>query len=197
MLYRGRMNPLLDARRVVVKIGSALLVDAATAQPRADWLASVAADVAALRATGKEVVLVSSGAIALARRMLGLTRKKTLRLEEKQAAAAVGQIRLAGAWAEALGREGQTAAQLLLTLEEWCGEEGQFHRAGARGAAFAPAFADLLHLLYDADILEEGAVLAWAGEKAHADAGDRAFLERAAPFVTWLREAEEESSEGE
>jgi glutamate 5-kinase len=118
MLYRGRMNPLLDARRVVVKIGSALLVDAATAQPRADWLASVAADVAALRATGKEVVLVSSGAIALARRMLGLTRKKTLRLEEKQAAAAVGQIRLAGAWAEALGREGQTAAQLLLTLED-------------------------------------------------------------------------------
>ena len=87
--------------------------------------------------------------------------------------------------------------ELLLTLEEWCGEEGQFHRAGARGAAFAPAFADLLHLLYDADILEEGAVLAWAGEKAHADAGDRAFLERAAPFVTWLREAEEESSEGE
>ncbi|WP_203070281.1 glutamate 5-kinase [Falsiroseomonas ponticola] len=108
---------LRAARRVVVKIGSALVVDDRTAAPRAAWLAGVAQDVAALRARGVEVILVSSGAIALARRALGLTRKK-LRLEEKQAAAAVGQIRLAGAWAEALGGVGLNAAQLLLTLED-------------------------------------------------------------------------------
>jgi glutamate 5-kinase len=108
---------LATARRIVVKIGSALVVDEHDAAPRARWLASVAADVAALRARGAEVVLVSSGAIALARRALGLTRRK-LRLEEKQAAAAVGQIRLAGAWAEALAAQGLNAAQLLLTLED-------------------------------------------------------------------------------
>ena len=108
---------LAGARRVVVKIGSALVVEEKTAAPRAGWLASVAADVAALRARGTEVILVSSGAIALARRALGLTRKK-LKLEEKQAAAAVGQIRLAGAWADALSAQGLSAAQLLLTLED-------------------------------------------------------------------------------
>lgn len=108
---------LAGAKRIVVKIGSALVVDADTAAPRAAWLASVAADVAALRASGAEVVLVSSGAIALARRALGLTRR-ALRLEEKQAAAAVGQIRLAGAWQEALAAHGMNAAQLLLTLED-------------------------------------------------------------------------------
>lgn len=108
---------LASARRIVVKIGSALVVDEKTAAPRAAWLASVAADVAALRAGGAEVVLVSSGAIALARRALGLTRR-TLRLEEKQAAAAVGQIRLAGAWQDALSAHGMNAAQLLLTLED-------------------------------------------------------------------------------
>jgi len=105
------------ARRVVVKIGSALVVDERTAAPRETWLASVAADVAALRARGAEVVLVSSGAIALARRALGLTRKR-LKLEEKQAAAAVGQIRLAGAWQAALAAHGLNAAQLLLTLQD-------------------------------------------------------------------------------
>jgi len=108
---------LAACRRIVVKIGSALVVDEATAAPRAAWLASVAADVAALRAGGAQVLIVSSGAIALARRALGLTRRR-LRLEEKQAAAAVGQIRLAGAWQEALAAQGLTAAQLLLTLED-------------------------------------------------------------------------------
>jgi glutamate 5-kinase len=106
-----------QARRVVVKIGSALVVDERTAAPREAWLAGVAADVATMRARGTEVVLVSSGAIALARRSLALTRKK-LRLEEKQAAAAVGQIRLAGAWDAALSAQRLTAAQLLLTLED-------------------------------------------------------------------------------
>ena len=122
MLQPGAMSDpatpsLASARRIVVKIGSALVVDEKTAAPRAAWLASVAADVAALRAGGAEVVLVSSGAIALARRALGLTRR-TLRLEEKQAAAAVGQIRLAGAWQDALSAHGMNAAQLLLTLED-------------------------------------------------------------------------------
>ncbi len=122
---RRRMKPgpdhaipdLATARRLVVKIGSALVVDERTAAPREAWLASVAADIAALRARGTEVVVVSSGAIALARRALGLTRKR-LKLEEKQAAAAVGQIRLAGAWQAALAGHGLAAAQLLLTLED-------------------------------------------------------------------------------
>lgn len=105
------------ALRLVVKIGSALVVDADEAAPRREWLNGVAADVAELRARGVEVIVVSSGAIALARRTLGLVQKR-LRLEEKQAAAAVGQIRLAHCWSEALSAHGLTAAQLLLTLED-------------------------------------------------------------------------------
>jgi len=111
------MPELASARRVVVKIGSALLVDEASAAPRAAWLAGVAEDIAEMRARGTEVIVVSSGAIALARRALKLTQAR-LRLEEKQAAAAVGQIRLAQAWSEALQACGLTAAQLLLTLED-------------------------------------------------------------------------------
>ena len=106
---------LADARLLVVKIGSALVADGAA--PRTGWLAGVAADVAAARARGAAVIIVSSGAIALARRSLGLLHPR-LRLEEKQAAAAVGQIRLAQAWADALSGQGLTAAQLLLTLED-------------------------------------------------------------------------------
>jgi glutamate 5-kinase len=108
---------LNDATRIVVKIGSALLVDAEAAAPRTPWLAGLAQDIAALRAGGADVIVVSSGAIALARRSLGLTAPR-LRLEEKQAAASVGQIRLAQAWSEALSAEGMTAAQLLLTLDD-------------------------------------------------------------------------------
>jgi glutamate 5-kinase len=105
------------AQRLVIKIGSALVVDPAHATPRATWLASVAKDIAGLRARGIDVIVVSSGAIALARRTLRLTQRR-LRLEEKQAAAAVGQIRLAQAWAEALSARDLTAAQLLLTLDD-------------------------------------------------------------------------------
>ncbi len=108
---------LSEARRLVVKIGSALLVDAEEAVPRAAWLAGVAADIATLRAQGTDVIVVSSGAIALARRTLRLPRRR-LRLEEQQAAAAVGQIALARAWTEALSGCGLTAAQLLLTPED-------------------------------------------------------------------------------
>ena len=108
---------LAGAHRLVVKIGGALLVDARQGRPRAHWLAGVAADIAALRERGTDVVVVSSGAIALARRALGLNQRR-LRLEEKQAAAAVGQIRLAQAWTEALSARALTAAQLLLTPED-------------------------------------------------------------------------------
>ncbi|HEY0184763.1 MAG TPA: glutamate 5-kinase [Rhodopila sp.] len=103
--------------RLVVKIGSALVVDQDQAAPRTAWLESVAADIATLRARGTDVIVVSSGAIALARRTLRLTQKR-LRLEEKQAAAAVGQIRLAQAWSQALSARELTAAQLLLTLDD-------------------------------------------------------------------------------
>jgi glutamate 5-kinase len=108
---------LADAQRLVVKVGSALLVDEAAADLREAWLDGVATDIAALRARGVEVIVVSSGAIALAHRALGLTRRR-LRLEEQQAAAAVGQIRLAQAWTAALATRGLTAAQLLLTLAD-------------------------------------------------------------------------------
>src|ERR1041385_8170350 len=112
------MTPsLAAARRVVVKIGSALVVDEKAAAPRAVWLTGIAEDIAAMRSRGTEVIVVSSGAIALARRALGLTQRR-LKLEEKQAAAAVGQIRLAQAWTEALSARGLTAAQLLLTLDD-------------------------------------------------------------------------------
>jgi glutamate 5-kinase len=108
---------LAAAHRLVVKIGSALVVDQDEATPRTGWLAGIAADMADLHRRGVEVIVVSSGAIALARRSLRLNQKR-LRLEEKQAAAAVGQIRLAQAWSEALSAQGLTAAQLLLTLDD-------------------------------------------------------------------------------
>src|SRR5437667_7370520 len=105
---------LASSRRLVVKIGSALLA-AESGEVRRPWLDSLADDVARCRAHGQEVILVSSGAIAIGRRHLGLGRRR-LRLEEKQAAAATGQIRLAHAYQEALARHGLTVAQVLLTL---------------------------------------------------------------------------------
>ncbi|MFT8676617.1 MAG: glutamate 5-kinase [Acetobacter sp.] len=108
---------LSNARRLVVKIGSALVVDPQQAAPRQAWLASVAQDIALLRQQGTTVTVVSSGAIALARHSLGLT-GGPLRLAEKQAAAAVGQIRLAQAWSNVLSEQGLTAAQLLLTPDD-------------------------------------------------------------------------------
>ena len=112
------MIPSLSAaKRIVVKIGSALIVDPATAAPRMEWLRGVVDDISALAGRGAEIIVVSSGAIALARRQLGLGGAK-LRLDEKQAAAAVGQIRLAQAWAETLAAQNLTAAQLLITLDD-------------------------------------------------------------------------------
>ena len=108
---------LAKARRIVVKIGSALLVDARTGAIKASWLASLIDDLADAKVRGAEVVVVSSGAIALGRRTLGLP-KGILRLEQSQAAAAVGQIALAQAWAEALRTRNIVAAQILVTLTD-------------------------------------------------------------------------------
>ena len=108
---------LARARRIIVKVGSRLLVDSATGALNSEWLASLVADMAALKNEGKEVLLVSSGAIALGRRALGL-KHGGLRLEESQAAAAVGQVRLAQAYVEAFQRTALAVAQILLTLED-------------------------------------------------------------------------------
>ncbi|KQI69737.1 glutamate 5-kinase [Loktanella sp. 3ANDIMAR09] len=111
------MAALTDAKRLVVKIGSALLVDRATNGLRRDWLASLAQDVARLRARGTDVILVSSGSIALGRGVLGLP-AGDLPLEQSQAAAAVGQIQLAQAYQDVLGPLGITTAQVLVTLDD-------------------------------------------------------------------------------
>jgi glutamate 5-kinase len=106
----------LRARRVVLKVGSALLVEP-DGEVRSGWLAALAADIARLRARGQQVVVVTSGAIALGRPRLGLARDAA-RLDEKQAAAAAGQIRLAGAWQAALAEHRIEAAQILITLDD-------------------------------------------------------------------------------
>ncbi len=109
--------PLTQARRIVVKVGSALLVDGDTGRVNRAWLETLVEDLLRLRKRGQPVILVSSGAIALGRRRLGL-KHGALRLEESQAAAAVGQIRLAHAYKELLEGCDVTVAQVLLTLED-------------------------------------------------------------------------------
>jgi len=103
--------------RLVIKIGSALLVDPAGAIRR-DWMAGVVADIAARIAAGQRIVVVSSGAIALGARRLGLERGGRASLEDAQAAAATGQIALSHCWAELLDAHGLTAAQMLVTLDD-------------------------------------------------------------------------------
>nr|CAD6596092.1 glutamate 5-kinase [Rhizobium sp. Khangiran2] len=107
-------KPLTSHRRIVVKIGSALLVDRNTGL-KSEWLDSICMDIAALKARGIDTLVVSSGAIALGRTVLGLP-GGALKLEESQAAAAVGQIALARAWSESLSRDNLIAGQILLTL---------------------------------------------------------------------------------
>ena len=102
-------------RRIVVKVGSSLLVDRERGRLRQAWLAALAEDLSDLHQRGADVLVVSSGAIALGRTVLALP-SGPLRLEESQAAAAVGQIALARTWAEALGHNGLQAGQILLTL---------------------------------------------------------------------------------
>jgi glutamate 5-kinase len=106
---------LRDFRRIVVKVGSSLLVDSSAGGLKREWLASLATDVAGLHRDGRDVLVVSSGAIALGRSVLKLP-AGALKLEDSQAAAAVGQIALARAWSEALGAHSLTAGQVLVTL---------------------------------------------------------------------------------
>jgi glutamate 5-kinase len=108
---------LADFRRIVVKVGSSLLVDSTAGQLKEAWLASLAQDIAKLHKDKRDVIVVSSGAIALGRAVLKLP-KGVLKLEDSQAAAAVGQIALARTWAEALGQHKITAGQVLVTLTD-------------------------------------------------------------------------------
>ena len=106
---------LADFRRIVIKVGSSLLVDAAAGKARSHWLATLCEDIAKLHGEKRDILVVSSGAIALGRAVLKLARGP-LKLEDSQAAAAVGQIALARIWAETLGQHGITAGQILVTL---------------------------------------------------------------------------------
>ena len=108
---------LKSARRVVVKIGSALLADNERGIVRRQWLESLATDLADFRKRGREVIVVSSGAIAVGRRHLHFP-DRNLKLDEKQAAAATGMMRLAHAYQDELGKHGLTVAQVLLTLDD-------------------------------------------------------------------------------
>lgn len=121
-LRTGARPDIRAARRLVIKIGSALLVEGRTGEReagplRAEWLHALAADVAEVKARGADVVIVSSGSIALGRAILGLP-AGPVALEQSQAAAAVGQIRLARAYEEALAPYGIVTAQVLVTLED-------------------------------------------------------------------------------
>src|SRR5436309_3342855 len=106
---------LTDFRRVVVKVGSSLIVNASAWRVNEDWLASLTEDLAWLHGGKRDVLVVSSGAIALGRAVLKLP-KGPLRLEDSQASAAVGQIALARTWSEALQRHGIGSGQVLVTL---------------------------------------------------------------------------------
>ena len=108
---------LNDFRRIVVKVGSALLIDSTAGEVKAAWLSALVDDVAALHKQGKDVLIVSSGSIALGRSRLKLPRG-TLKLEESQAAAAVGQIELARIWSEVLAAHGIGTGQILVTLQD-------------------------------------------------------------------------------
>ncbi|GLK47361.1 glutamate 5-kinase [Brevundimonas intermedia] len=108
-------SALEAARRVVVKIGSSLLIDVETRRPTHDWLAAVARDLATLKAQGREVIVVSSGSIALGR---GRLPNLGIRLEDKQAAASVGQSLLMAAWSEALAPHDLVVGQVLLTRDD-------------------------------------------------------------------------------
>ena len=110
-------HSISEAKRVVVKIGSALLVDPERGTVHRKWLETLAEDIARMRGQGQEIIIVSSGAIALGRRYLGLTDGR-LRLESQQAAAATGMIRLAHAYQEVLAHHDITVAQVLLTMDD-------------------------------------------------------------------------------
>jgi glutamate 5-kinase len=113
----ARRPNLQDFRRIVVKVGSSLLVDSGAGNVRAAWLSALVADIAKLHREGREILIVSSGSIALGRSRLKLPRG-ALKLEESQGAAAVGQIALARIWSEVLAAHGIGAGQILVTLQD-------------------------------------------------------------------------------
>jgi glutamate 5-kinase len=108
---------LSDFKRIVIKVGSSLLVDSAAGRLKRSWLVALAEDIAELHGGARDVLVVSSGSIALGRSRLKLPRGP-LKLEESQGAAAVGQIALARIWSEVLGQHGIEAGQILLTLQD-------------------------------------------------------------------------------
>ena len=147
---------LADFRRIVIKVGSSLLVDQKAGRVNESWLGALADDVAMLHGDGRDVLIVSSGAIALGRSRLKLPRGP-LKLEDSQGAAAIGQIALARLWSEVLGRlldwrivpvinENDTVATTEIRY-------GDNDRLAARVATMASA--DLLVLLSDIDGLYE------------------------------------------
>ncbi|HEX4097208.1 MAG TPA: glutamate 5-kinase, partial [Caulobacteraceae bacterium] len=111
-------NPIASARRLVVKVGSSILIDPETGLADEAWLNAFASDVARVKARGQQIVVVSSGSIALGRVRLGLRRRRNLSLPEKQAAAAAGQSLLMRAWEEAFEPYGLACAQILLTAAD-------------------------------------------------------------------------------
>src|SRR5437016_11301799 len=115
--HMSRALSLTDFRRMVIKVGSSLLVDSDGGRLHDAWLSSLAEDIAKLHRDKRDVLVVSSGAIALGRAVLKLP-AGPLKLEDSQAAAAVGQISLARTWAEVLSRHGSTAGQVLVTLQD-------------------------------------------------------------------------------
>jgi glutamate 5-kinase len=114
---RAPLPRLGQFRRIMIKVGSSLLVDPAQGAVKRDWLSTLADDIASLHQDGADVLVVSSGAIALGRSVLGLP-PGPLKLEDSQAAAAVGQIALARTWSEALGGRKLTAGQILVTFAD-------------------------------------------------------------------------------
>jgi len=111
------MTLLNDAECIVLKIGSSLISEAGSFAPRHDWLKALASDVATLARAGKQIVIVSSGAVAFGRPILGLG-ARALTLPEKQAASAAGQPHLIVAWQAALATHGIKVAQILMTLTD-------------------------------------------------------------------------------
>lgn len=110
-------SPLKSSKRIVLKIGSSLLVDGKTGRVRHTWLNALADEIAAAKENGRDILIVTSGAVAVGRRVLGLPSGK-LKLPQKQAAAAAGQIRLARCYEEILAERGVKVAQILMTLDD-------------------------------------------------------------------------------
>ncbi|UTW55829.1 glutamate 5-kinase [Kordiimonas sp. SCSIO 12610] len=146
MEAQSKIYNQLDAGTIIIKIGSSLLVDE-FGDLRQSWLSSVSDDIASLKRIGKQVIIVSSGAIALGKKSLGLTGRPQ-RLDDAQASAAIGQIKLARAFEESLSKNNQTVAQLLLTLNDL---EDRPRYLNARGTLEALLSKDIIPIINEND----------------------------------------------